>query len=75
MSSMKINLFHISTGPYHHDFKFKLGKAEPRLQFDLKISQFIQTKVTFDKVEMHLNKKYFEAESLYFNVRLLVSLL
>ena len=69
---MKINLYYIATGPYHHDFRFKIGKTEPRLQFDMKMSQFVETKVSFEKVEMYLNKKYFEADSLYFNVRLLV---
>jgi hypothetical protein len=42
VGSMKINLYLISTGPYHQDFliNFK-NKKSGRISFDLKLSQII----------------------------------
>ena len=52
ISSMKINLFMIATGPYHHDFSFNIGKTPARLQFDFKISQYIDTKIICNETEI-----------------------
>lgn len=39
----KVNLFLISSGPYHQNFSIQLKKASnARIHFDLKISQVIE---------------------------------
>lgn len=44
--SIKINLFLITTGPFHQNFEveYKNGK-KGRISFDLKISQIIELKI------------------------------
>ena len=59
ISTMKINLYMIAIGPYHHDFCFALGESEARLQFDLKISQKIKAKFDCHETEIEfLEKEY-----------------
>lgn len=43
LATLKINLYIISTGPYHQDFMltFKNGKIG-RISFDFKVSQLIE---------------------------------
>lgn len=46
VSNLKMNLYKIAVGPYHHDFCLMgANKKDSRLQFDLKISQYIETQV------------------------------
>jgi hypothetical protein len=43
IGSLKINLYHLATGPYHQDFLVPLPKAPgARLSFNLKVAQMIQ---------------------------------
>lgn len=46
ISTLKMNLFKIAIGPYHHDFYLPgSDMKDSRIQFDLKISQYIETAV------------------------------
>lgn len=54
---MKVNLYKIATGPYHHDFAILGPKSDVRLQFDLKISQYVEIKIDCEEVKVELTKK------------------
>lgn len=42
IGTLKINLYHLATGPYHQDFSVPLPKAPgARLSFNLKVAQMI----------------------------------
>ena len=59
VSTVKINLFLITTGPYHQDFAlhFRNNKIG-RISFDLKISQIIDLRIESEVVELFLSKKH-----------------
>ena len=43
---IQINMYLISTGPYHQDFSIKLRNGEKaRISFDMKVSQIIKMEV------------------------------
>jgi hypothetical protein len=46
LGQMKVNLYLISSGPYHQNFAISLKKGEnTRIFFDLKISQIIDVEL------------------------------
>ena len=54
-----MNLYKIAIGPYHHDFSLlDDSKKDSRLQFDLKISQYIETAVECQLAEVEFKTKY-----------------
>lgn len=48
IANLKINLYYIVSGPYHHDFS--VGKKDARLIFDLKISEVVEVEIQPKKV-------------------------
>jgi hypothetical protein len=63
----------IATGPYHHDFSFNLDKTSARLQFDLKISQTIETEIICNEAELELLSKEYPGETFNFSLGILVT--
>ena len=54
-----INLFLISTGPYHQDYAVKMKKGEnTRVSFDMKIAQVIEIKLDSIYAEVKLATKH-----------------
>lgn len=45
MNELRVNLYRIATGPFHQDFDILGVRPDVRLQFDLKISQYVEIKV------------------------------
>jgi len=45
VNELRVNLFRIATGPFHQDFDILGVRPDVRLQFDLKISQYVEIKV------------------------------
>lgn len=55
----KVNLFLISSGPYHQNFSINLKKGPTaRIHFDLKISQVIEIELNSIEAEIDLFTKH-----------------
>lgn len=50
-------MYKIATGPYHNDFSICGSKYNTRLQFDLKLSQYVQMNIDCEQTEAEICKK------------------
>lgn len=41
-TSLSLNLYFISTGPYHQDFPLRFDKKSARISLDVRISQLVK---------------------------------
>lgn len=74
IGSLKINLYHLATGPYHQDFALPLPKASgTRLSFNLKIAQRVKMRLKFNEVEMIPKDREFPGDMFAFCLRTIVS--
>lgn len=69
-----MNLYLISTGPYHQDFAVNLKKEEKtRISFDMKISQIVEIQVESLLAEIDLITKH-PGEKFNFSIKTIVKL-
>jgi hypothetical protein len=73
IGSLKINLYHLATGPYHQDFSVPLPKAPgARLSFNLKIAQMIQIHLKINETKVTSKEREFPGDMFAFSIRSIV---
>jgi hypothetical protein len=73
LGSLKINLFLLSTGPYHQDFCLPLPKAmSTRIAFNLKISQLAKISLHFQEIDMIPRDHVFPGDTYAFALKAIV---
>jgi len=53
IGTLKINLYHLATGPYHQDFSVPLPKSQgTRLSFNVKIAQMVGLQFNVNQIKL-----------------------
>ena len=75
VSSIKINMYLLATGPFHQDFAVPLPDApHARLSFDLRISQSVKMRVKVNEAELVPKDREYPGDTFAFCLRAIVSL-
>jgi len=73
IGTLKINLYHLATGPYHQDFSVPLPKAPgARLSFNLKVAQMIQMQLKVNETKVVSKEREFPGDMFAFSIRSIV---
>ena len=73
IGKLKINLYHLATGPYHQDFLLPLPESEgTRVSFNLKIAQEVAMGFSVKEAILLPSIKEYPGDTFAFNVRSIV---
>jgi hypothetical protein len=72
VGGVRINLYLITTGPFHQDFAVEFANGRTgRISFDLKISQIIAVKIELQSAEIALLRDH-PGEEFSFSIKTIV---
>lgn len=73
VGEISINMYYISTGPYHQDYAVKLKKGDnTRVSFDMKVSQVIEIRLDSILTEVNLAIKH-PGEKFNYSIKTIVT--